>query len=129
MACAAEDDNYEPNPETIARQNDLFRRAQCLGETTDPVIPGRCVVTATLHAEGPEFLRAACHAVGTFDDFKHDNDPEGHRDFGAVEVSGKRLFFKIDMYQAGSYLRWGAERADDLATTERVLTIMFPSDW
>jgi hypothetical protein len=39
------------------------------------------------------------------------------------------VFWKIDLYEAGSDFRYGAEATDNPATTMRVLTIMLARDW
>ena len=39
---------------------------------------------------------AAGIAVNTFYDFLDGNEPWGEHDFGAVDVEGEKLFFKID---------------------------------
>ena len=56
-------------------------------------------------------------------------DPEGWHDFGAVEIRGETVFWKIDLYEADSDFRYGAEVPDNPATTMRVLTIMLARDW
>ena len=38
-------------------------------------------------------------AVRTFAKFAADNDPYGEHDFGAIEVAGRRCFWKIDLYE------------------------------
>ncbi|GLO80219.1 hypothetical protein MACH23_36400 [Sulfitobacter pontiacus] len=48
---------------------------------------------------------------------------------GAVEIRGETVFWKIDLYEAGSDFRYGAETPDNPATTVRVLTIMLARDW
>jgi hypothetical protein len=37
-------------------------------------------------------------AVAAFDGFDPDDDPYGEHDFGALEIEGMRLFFKIEYY-------------------------------
>ena len=44
---------------------------------------------------------AILDAVAAFDGFDADNDPYGEGDFGALEVEGERLFFKIDYFGRG----------------------------
>jgi len=39
------------------------------------------------------------------------------------------VFWKIDLYEADSDFRYGAETPDNPATTMRVLTIMLTRDW
>lgn len=75
------------------------------------------------------FINSAIAATGEFDTFNADNDPDGRHDFGAFEIGSKRMFWKIDLFEAGSHYHWGAETPDDPKKTERVLTIMMASDW
>lgn len=129
MYLADTEDGYVPSSDLIAQQNDAFRKALCLGVTLDQPLLGRAVVTHAVNIEGEEFIRRAIAAVGTFEDFTPDNDPDGRHDFGAFDIDNTRLFWKIDLFEAGSQYRWGAERPDDPQQTERVLTIMLASDW
>ena len=102
---------------TIARQNDNFRRH-----------PGSdCMVTASVQAKGPIFVLSAASAVRAFDAFTGDNDPHGEHDFGAFDLCGERLFWKIDYYDKD--LSFGSPDPADPAVTRRVLTIMLASDY
>jgi hypothetical protein len=86
-------------------------------------------VTRSLMEAGDGFMAEAVNVTGAFDTFEPENDPEGWHDFGAVEIRGETVFWKIDLYEAGSDFRFGAETPDDPATTIRVLTIMMARDW
>lgn len=102
---------------TIARQNDHFRR-----------YPGwDWLVTSSVQAKGAIFVLAATSAVRAFDAFTGDNDPYGEHDFGAFDLGGERLFWKIDYYDKD--LRFGSPDPADPAVTRRVLTIMLASDY
>ncbi|WP_299628572.1 DUF3768 domain-containing protein [uncultured Tateyamaria sp.] len=118
-----------PDPAVIAAQNDAFRRFACLGETPTEPIQGRMVMTQSLCAAGDGFVTEAVQAVGTFDTFEPENDPAGWHDFGSVTIRGESVFWKLDLYEADSDFRFGAEAPDNLATTIRVLTIMMARDW
>ena len=74
-------------------------------------------------------MAEAVKATGMFETFEPENDPEGWHDFGAVEIRGATVFWKIELYEADSDFRYGAETPDDNATTMRVLTIMLARDW
>ncbi|MEO3416171.1 DUF3768 domain-containing protein [Roseovarius sp. CAU 1744] len=115
----------------IAAQNDLFRKA-----LIDPVaafemqtkgIQGRVLVTPGVSGEGSEFQAAALAAVATDTRFTEDNDPYGDHTFGTVTVSGQKLFWKVDLYDAD--FTYGSERPFDPTVTRRVLTIMCPSEY
>lgn len=119
----------QPDIARIAEQNDAFRKFACLGVVPERLTNGRLVVTPSIIAAGDGFVPEAMEAVGHFDTFEPDNDPDGRHDFGAVEIRGQKVFWKLDLYEAGSGFRFGAETPDDPATTDRVLTIMLASDW
>src|ERR1700678_2344528 len=95
----------------IRELNDAFRRT---GEG------GRMLMTAgigalpTLHQI--EILMLVRRHAG----FSEDNDPHGEHDFGAFDHAGKRIFWKIDYYDAAC--KYGSEDPADPAKTTRVLT-------
>ncbi|WP_299821274.1 DUF3768 domain-containing protein [uncultured Jannaschia sp.] len=122
---------YVTEPAKVAAQNDAFRRNACLAipyGPNDPVLRGRAVVTQAVDAKGMPFVQASLAAIGRVTDFPADNDPDGLHDFGAVEVAGTTVWFKLDLYD-GSDLNYGSEAPDDPVRTFRVLTILLPSDW
>jgi hypothetical protein len=118
-----------PDAATIAAQNDAFRRLACLGVEPDQPIQGRMHVTRSLMEAGDGFMAEAVKATGEFEAFEPENDPEGWHDFGAVTIRGETVFWKIDMFEADSDFRYGAEAPDNPETTMRVLTIMMAPDW
>ena len=65
--------------------------------------------------------------VMSFEDFTPDNDPHGEHDFGAFEHAGKRIFWKIDYYDAAC--ENGSEDPADASKTTRVLTIMLADEY
>jgi hypothetical protein len=126
-------DEYVPDAARIAAQNDAFRRR--MGSVVAGAFqPGgadlrdRVFATAAVTARGRPFVLACLRAVASVTDFPPDDDPDGLRDCGAVEVEGARVWWKIDPY-ADDRLQWGSERPDDPACTYRALTILFPEDW
>ncbi|PZU05993.1 DUF3768 domain-containing protein [Sphingomonas sp.] len=60
--------------------------------------------------------------IRDFDTFAADNDPYGHRDFGAFAFEGAACLWKIDYYD--SDLSAGSENPADPRVTVRVLTIL-----
>jgi len=118
-----------PNAAVIAAQNDAFRRFACLGIARDQAVQGRLVVTQSLIEAGDGFVTEAVQATGAFDTFEPDNDPEGWHDFGAVTIRGETVFWKVDLYEASSDFRCGAETPENPETTMRVLTVMMARDW
>lgn len=65
--------------------------------------------------------------VRAFSDFSENNNPYGERDFGAIEVSGERLFWKIDYYDLD--LSIASPDPADPAVTKRVLTLMLAQEY
>ncbi|WP_299155075.1 DUF3768 domain-containing protein [uncultured Tateyamaria sp.] len=119
----------KPNTSLIAAQNDSFRKLACLGTEPGYTIPGRLVVTPSIIEGGEGYVRSALEAVGSMDDFEPENDPDGLHDFGTVDVRGKKVFWKLDLYEAGTEFRYGAEDPANTDTTMRVLTVMMARDW
>jgi hypothetical protein len=103
----------------IRRLNDQFR---CYG-----IGRGSMMHTDGVHKRGPAFVLAAVNAVRCFNDFGPNNDPYGEHDFGAFEIDGERLFFKLDYYNLT--LDAGSPDPGDESVTHRVLTIMFASEY
>ena len=66
-------------------------------------------------------------SVARANSFNDDNDPWGEHDFGAVEVLGSKVFWKIDYFDAT--LTAGAEDPSDVKTCVRVLTVMLPDEY
>ena len=102
----------------IRELNDAFR--QGTGE-------GQVFVTAGINDQGLEFVAAAMIGVREFSDFNRDNDPYGEHDFGALDVLGQKVFWKIDAYDKD--LKYGSSDPTDPTVTTRVLTIMLASEY
>ncbi|MBS0473080.1 MAG: DUF3768 domain-containing protein [Proteobacteria bacterium] len=100
--------------------NDAFR-------TGGPSSEGRWMLTAGVLAEGPEFAALAVATVRSFTGFAPGNDPYGEHDFGAFNLAGHHLFWKIDYYAPD--LCHGSEDPADPAVTSRVLTLMLASEY
>ena len=108
-----------PPNQRIRELNDRFRRE---GHGN-----GSVMLTIGIQERGGAFAVAALKAVRSFDAFSDDNDPWGEHDFGAVEVSGEKVFFKIDYYTPD--LTTGSENPANEGETHRVLTIMLASEY
>ena len=109
----------------IRELNDEFRR---LGPLMGRIkFDGLWLVTGGVQAEGPCFTWEAISTVQRFSGFDADNDPHGEHDFGSFELSGERVFWKIDYLERGTQL--AAENPCDNATTFRVITIMLAEEW
>ena len=93
--------------------NDEFRRT---------FVGGVVVVTAGVDAMPAEQRKSLLAKVRAFNVFTEDNDPHGEHDFGAVDETGVRCFWKIDYYDHD--MTMGSDDAADPTVTTRVLTIM-----
>jgi hypothetical protein len=109
----------QPPSLRVRELNDLFRTA---GQGR-----GSLMLTSGIQAEGEDFLKATVSAVQSFSDFSEDNDPWGEHDFGVVDVSGEKVFFKFDYYDPTC--SQGSENPANEAQTHRVLTIMLASEY
>jgi hypothetical protein len=112
------EDVEPPEHEKIALLNDAFRRT---------LSGGKVLMTAGVN-ELPDMVKAeALCTVAAFKDFPEGNDPFGERDFGAFDLCGRKLFWKIDYYDQD--FQFGSEDPADPAKTARVLTIMLASEY
>ncbi len=85
------------------------------------------MLTRGVNDRGPDFVRKAWRQVRDFDAFTSDNDPHGEHDFGAIDVDGQKLFWKIDYYNPTMDL--GSEDPSDPAQTTRVMTVMLAEEY
>ncbi len=88
---------------------------------------GSVVLTAGIVVLGAETQKRIINAVQRFEQFDADNDPWGEHDFGALDVDGEHVFFKLDYYDLERAMH--SPDATDPAVTERVLTIMLASEY
>ena len=88
---------------------------------------GRVLMTAGVAALAEETTAQVLTAVRTFTAFTRDNDPWGEHDFGAIEVDGNKIFFKIDCMCLTCDM--ASEDASDPTKTARVMTIMLASEY
>ena len=104
---------------TIQELNDAFR-ARGIGQ-------GLVLVTDGIATCGEAYVAKAVSAVRRFNTFNADNDPHGEHDFGAIELEGQKVFWKIDLYD----LEMQGYTPDPCnpALTRRVLTIMLASEY
>jgi len=98
--------------------NDTFRRS---------FTGGKVMMTAGIAAMTEEIQARVLDRVRSFEAFNADNDPHGEHDFGNFEIEGRKLFWKIDHYDAA--MEFGSEDPTDPSKTTRVLTIMLASEY
>lgn len=65
--------------------------------------------------------------VATFSEFTADNDPHAEHDFGSFALAGRKLFWKIDYFDAA--MEFGSEDPSDPVKTTRALTIMLAEEY
>ena len=115
----------ETEIERTKRLNDEMRSTMSSGEDTPKY--GIVTLTSGVSERGDGFAYRAISGVLEFDQFDADNDPHGEHDFGAFEVDGEKLFWKIDYYDLDCQ-----KRSIDPANpkeTMRVLTILLASEY
>ena len=88
---------------------------------------GHAVITAGVAALGAEAVARIVKTVSVYDDFCHANDPYEEHDFGALEVDGQVIFFKIDYFDKAP--TYHSPDPSDLSVTERVITIMLAEEY
>jgi Protein of unknown function (DUF3768) len=101
--------------EKIRTLNDAFRRTLAGGKT---------MMTAGIAALSAAMQAKVLNEVRRFDAFTAANDPHGEHDFGSFEVDGRKIFWKIDLYEEP-----GVKGTDGQPLTTRVLTIMLAEEW
>jgi len=106
----------------IQRLNDAVRQGEFANGNNATV-----VITAGLQSKGEDTLATIFKAVSEFDQFSEDNDPHGEHDFGAIDVEGDKICWKIDYFDLEMRAH-SPDKADE-ATTHRVLTIMLASEY
>jgi hypothetical protein len=107
-----------PQHEKIALLNDTFRRT----------LSGGKVLLSAGVAEMPNMVKAqALCTIAAFKDFPEGDDPYGERDFGAFDLCGRKLFWKIDYYDPE--FQFGSDDPADPAKTARLMTIMLASEY
>jgi Protein of unknown function (DUF3768) len=87
---------------------------------------GMAVMTPGIAALGAAAVARIVKTIAVFDDFCHANDPHEEHDFGAFEVDGHMIYFKIDYFDRDLSMR-STDPADP-SVTQRVMTIMLAEE-
>ena len=88
---------------------------------------GMAVITPGVAALGPAAVERIVKTIAVFDDFCHANDPYEEHDFGAFEVDGHTIMFKIDYLDRE--LSMHSPDPADPSVTRRVITIMLAEEY
>jgi hypothetical protein len=88
---------------------------------------GIAVMTPGVAALGAEPVERIVKTIAVFDDFCHANDPYEEHDFGAFDVDGRMIMFKIDYLDRD--LSMHSPDPADPAVTQRVITIMLAEEY
>jgi hypothetical protein len=88
---------------------------------------GSAVITTGVAALGHEAVARIFKTIAVYDEFCNANDPYEERDFGALDVDGHTIFFKIDYYDPT--LTCHSSDPADPTVTQRVITIMLAEEY
>ena len=110
--------NFKARAQRIRELNDQFR---CTGRG------GRQFITPGIQELGLLAVLTIRQLVSSYDAFSEDNDPYGEHDLGNLTYRNKKVFWKIDYYDAT--LSAGSPDPADPTVTTRVLTIMLAQEY
>lgn len=111
--------NKEYRLSRIRRLNDQLR----IGRGQNITI----VFTQGIKALGEDALPKIMETVASFNTFSEENDPRGEHDFGAFELLGEKIFWKIDYFDRS--MKWSSPDPANDVLTWRVLTIMLAREY
>ena len=103
----------------IRRLNDALRQGKAQFASV--------MLTEGVQALGESQMPQVVKAVADYDAFTSDNDPHHEHDFGAFDIAGEKLFFKIDYFDRK--MKNHSPDAANPAVTHRVLTIMLAREY
>jgi len=109
----------QPPRGRIRELNDAFR--------SDGRGHGSVMLTQGIQNLSEDVVRKIIDAIQAFDGFSEENDPWGEHDFGAIEIDGHKVFWKIDYYDPT--LTMGSDNPGNEALTHRVLTVMLAEEY
>jgi hypothetical protein len=108
----------ESKADRIRQLNDAFRRT---------FVGGAVMITAGIEAMPLDQRRSLLQKIRNFDAFSEDNDPHQEHDFGSIDETGVRCFWKIDYYDRKT--EFGSPDPANPAVTTRVMTIMLAEEY
>src|SRR4030088_2308987 len=100
--------------------NETTEQIRALNDTLRKnLTSGLAVITPGVAALGREAVDRIVKTIAVFDDFCHANDPHEEHDFGAFEVDGATIYFKIDYFDQD--LSMHSPDPADSTVTQRVI--------
>lgn len=116
------------DPETAIEHNPETQKIRFLNDQLRTSFSGgRILMTPGVQALPEAVLPKALEAIRTFDAFDEGNDPWGTHEFGAVEIDGHKVWFKVDCYDLN--YQYGSPDPSDPRVTARVMTILLPGEY
>ena len=106
--------------ETISALNDQLRQNLSPSD-------GTALITNGVAALGHDVVARIFQTIAVYDDFCTANDPYEEHDFGALDVDGHTIFFKIDYYDPT--LTHHSNDLADPTITHRLITIMLAEEY
>jgi hypothetical protein len=108
-------------------ETDTVRIRALNDELRQRLTGGLAVITTGVAALGQETVDRIVKTISVFDDFCNANDPHEEHDFGAFEVDGHTIMFKIDYFDHTMSIH--SPDPADPAVTQRVITIMLAEEY
>ena len=107
--------------------NNTQRIRELNDELRQHLLGSFAVMTPGIAALGQQAVEHIVQTISVFDNFCHANDPHEEHDFGAFDVEGHKIFFKVDYYD--NNLSCHSPDPTDPSVTKRVITIMLASEY
>lgn len=121
----------ESHVRNMARATQLDQRQTRIRELNDRLRTnlegGRWVITGGVSGLGRDRLAQVLEKIRSFNVFTRGSDPHDEHDFGAIDLGGERIFWKIDYYDKA--LEYGSPDPADPEVTARVITIMLAGEY
>jgi hypothetical protein len=127
------------NPDTakterICRLNDLTRTqplivnaSWVMTEGIAHLLTGDTELDGSTAKEALARMIALRRAIAEYSDWSDGNDPYGEHDFGAFDLFGQRILFKVDYYHPDHDTH--APVPDSIELCRRVLTVMLAEEY
>ena len=111
-------ENTENQKRQIAEANDQVRQT---------LFRDRLMITIGVQGLNLDTQNKIFAAIETYNDFNPSNDPHQEHDFGALEVDGNSVFWKIDYFDNG--LEYHSPDVLNRSVTRRVCTVMLAAEY